>query len=138
MRSSVFQRNTKQRAIILRELKNTKSHPSAESLFLTVKKCLPSISFATVYRNLNLLAQAGEILELRGEKYLSRYDGDTSDHAHFFCISCQEVFDIFGPTGKDLDKEVEEKLGCKVAYRRINFYGHCANCQSVRHKTENT
>jgi Fe2+ or Zn2+ uptake regulation protein len=122
-------RNTRQRAIILEELKKLKTHPSAEALLEIVKKRLPNISFATVYRNLNLLRLEGKILQLSCGKDRSRYDGDTRDHSHFICIACEGIFDIFELLGVGLDDEISKKYDFDVSHHSINFYGYCANCK---------
>ena len=128
MKNSLF-RQTKQRRIILEELKKIKIHPTAEELFLRLKEKMPTLSFSTVYRNLNFLKNKGEILELNLGKYSSRYDGDTSEHQHFFCLDCSRIFDIYIPLKDRFTKKIEEELNCKVKYQRINFYGYCKDCK---------
>ncbi|KKP64295.1 MAG: Transcriptional regulator, Fur family [Candidatus Moranbacteria bacterium GW2011_GWF2_34_56] len=76
----MLERITNQKQIILNYLEKNKSHPSAEEVFLNVKKILPRISLATVYRNLEQFAQTGKILEINGAT--KRFDGDISDHQH--------------------------------------------------------
>ena len=88
-------RMTKQREIILEELKKLKTHPTASELYDIVRKRLPKISLGTVYRNLEILAEMGMIkkLEIAGKE--KRWDGDTSKHYHFRCLKCGKVEDIF-------------------------------------------
>lgn len=128
MKKETKRRLTKQRRIILEELKKTKSHPTADKIFLMVRKRIPKIGFGTVYRNLNLLREQGDILELFCGKYSCRYDGDTSPHYHFFCLKCQKVLDLDIPVLKDLEKKVGKK-GLEVKYHRIDFYGYCQDCK---------
>jgi len=129
-------RQTKQRSLILEELKKSKTHPTAEELFLHIKEKMPSISFATVYRNLNFLKNKGEILELSLGKYSSRYDGDISMHHHFFCLGCNRIFDIYFSSNDRLTRHIEEKLNFKVKYQRRDFYGYCKDCKGkTRDKT---
>lgn len=129
MEKKILRRTTKQRRIILEELKKVKTHPTADSLFRTVRRKLPSISFGTVYRNLNLLKDEGQILELAYGKYSCRYDGDTKNHYHFFCLKCEKVFDLDEPILKDLDKKVSRKSGMNIKYHRVDFYGYCKDCK---------
>ena len=71
-----FIRKTKQRELILKTLRSTDTHPTADWIYEQVKKEMPNISLGTVYRNLGILKESGEILELNyGSKY-SRYDGN--------------------------------------------------------------
>ena len=132
MENKVF-RQTKQRKIILEELRKLKTHPTAEELFLEIKKKIPNISFSTVYRNLNFLKNKGDILELNLGKYSSRYDGDLSLHQHFFCLGCSKIIDIQIPLEDKLTKRIENKLDCKVKYQRVDFYGYCKECKR-KHK----
>jgi len=100
-----FIRKTKQRDLILKVLRSTDTHPTADWIYEQVKKEMPNISLGTVYRNLGKLAKSGEITELSfGSKY-SRFDGNADDHYHFICTSCEKVIDIKGcPVDKDLEK----------------------------------
>jgi len=134
MKKKLF-RQTKQRRLILEELKKLKTHPTAEELFLHLKNKIPTISFSTVYRNLNFLKNKGEILELNLGKYSSRYDGDLSSHQHFFCLGCKRVFDLYFSLADEFPKRIEEELNFKVRYQRVYFYGYCKNCKGkVRDK----
>jgi Fe2+ or Zn2+ uptake regulation protein len=128
MEKEILRRATRQRKLILEELRKVKTHPTADSLFRATRRRLPSVSFGTVYRNLNLLKDEGQILELTCGKYSCRYDGDTKNHYHFFCLKCKKVFDLDEPILKDLDKKVSRKSGMVVKYHRIDFYGYCKGC----------
>lgn len=123
----MIERFTNQKQIILNYLEKTKSHPSAEEVFLNVKKTLPRISLATVYRNLEQFAQTGRILEINGA--IKRFDGDISDHQHFICNSCDKVYDIFCqmPEIKNFKKHAH-KIG-KVENYQIIFHGTCKKCK---------
>ena len=86
-------RVTCQKKIILDYLKSVQTHPSAEIIFKKVRKKLPRISLGTVYRNLKVMKERGDILEISSQ--IARYDGDVSSHSHFVCEKCGEIFDIF-------------------------------------------
>ena len=132
MKKTISRRNTPQRNIILQSLRCTKMHPNAEEIFRTVRKQLPTISFGTVYRNLNLLKESGQILELACGKCSSRYDGEVRNHYHFFCLSCEKVFDLEWPLSAHLDRQVSRKTGYQVNFHRINFYGQCQKCKKIK------
>ncbi len=125
-----MERITNQKRVILDYLKNTKIHPSAERVYLEVKKKLPQISQGTVYRILNSFKEKGEIQEI--PLNVSRYDGDVSSHAHFICQKCEKISDMF-----DVCREcrfLNRRLRKKEKINRINkyqvyFYGLCKNCQ---------
>ena len=84
-RGTVFQRVTRQRRVILEELRKLTSHPTAPALYEVVRRRLPRISLGTVYRNLELLARAGFIqrLDLQGAE--ARFDGNPEHHYHVRC-----------------------------------------------------
>lgn len=129
MKKQILRRTTKQRSVILEELRKVKTHPTADVVFKMVRRKLPSVSFGTIYRNLNLLRDQGHILELFCGKYSCRYDGNIKNHYHFFCIKCRKVFDIDEPILNNLDSKVSKKLGFTVKYHRVDFYGHCRGCR---------
>lgn len=129
MKKEILRRNTRQRRIILEELKKVKIHPTADRVFSMARRRLPDISFGTVYRNLNMLRDEGEVLELTCGKYKCRYDGDTKAHYHFFCINCKNVFDVNIPVLRGLDKKVSEALKFQINYHRVEFYGYCRDCK---------
>lgn len=119
-----MERITNQKEIILDYLKSVTSHPSAEEVYLAVKKKLPRISLGTVYRNLNNLKKKGEVQEISSE--VSHYDGNTVSHIHFICEDCQKIFDIFEEC--QLLKKKKTKVGIIKNYK-VYFYGICKNCR---------
>ena len=129
MKRIILRRITRQRSIILKELRKVKSHPTADSIFRMARRRIPSISFGTVYRNLNLLKNQGRILELTCGKYSCCYDGNISKHYHFLCLKCKNIFDLDEPVLKDLDIRISKKSGMHVEYHRIDFYGYCRVCK---------
>src|SRR6056297_3643031 len=102
-------RMTKQHKAILRVLKNTESHPTADWIYEQVKKEIPNISLGTVYRNLNVLSELGKIQILDYGSTYSRYDGNPKNHYHFRCEKCGRVYDINVDLFDDINKIVNEK-----------------------------
>lgn len=123
---------SRQRETILHTLKGTKSHPTADWIYQEVRKSLPRISLGTVYRNLKLLKDKGEILELNYGDGHRRFDGNPEDHYHFNCRSCGKVYDVEEPIRINLGDELAAKLGFTVINHRIEFYGICKDCCSTR------
>ncbi|MFN4216554.1 MAG: transcriptional repressor [Brevinematales bacterium] len=113
------------REAVFQTLKKTRTHPPADKVWEEVKKIYPSVTLATVYRNLHILESQGKILSLdvgQGEKL---YDGFVHHHAHFVCRKCGEVYDC----------EIEEGIFTKginipgeVDAFQMTFYGVCENC----------
>ncbi|MFQ3675975.1 MAG: transcriptional repressor [Endomicrobiia bacterium] len=123
-------RQTKQRKIIAEELSKLKTHPTAEELFLLVKKHLPNISLGTVYRNLDFLKKQGKILELDFQENFKRYDACTKNHYHFYCNKCKKIFDIEElETLKKLKNKLQHEINFHITNYNINFYGYCKKCK---------
>lgn len=87
-------RQTRQRQIILQELRHLRTHPTADELFEIVRQRLPRISLATVYRNLELLAEQGLIQKLEPGGHQRHYDGRIEPHYHIRCVQCDAVADL--------------------------------------------
>lgn len=125
-----FIRRTKQREVILRVLRGTRCHPTADWVYQEVRKELPNISLGTVYRNLKILTESGEALELSYGSSYSRFDGTASNHYHFVCERCGRVDDVPLPVDEEKDRQVEQLMGVKVRRHRLEFYGLCAGCRA--------
>lgn len=121
-------RMTKQRKVILEVLKSTKSHPTADWIYDQVREQLPNISLGTVYRNLKVLKEMGEIMELDYGSTYSRFDGYPENHYHFVCNSCDKVIDMDIPYYESLNEKAEENNSIKVLDHRLEFYGLCKEC----------
>lgn len=124
-------RMTKQRRQILNVLRSTDTHPTADWIYEQVKRKIPNISLGTVYRNLNLLADMGEILILDYGSTYSRFDGNPESHYHFKCENCERVFDIKIPMNNQLNQEISKKTPYIVTSHRTEFYGICPDCQEI-------
>jgi len=124
-------KRTRQKEAILSVLRNTTSHPTADWVYTEVRKEIPNISLGTVYRNLRLLRQSGEISEIDLGSTFSRFDGRPENHYHFRCERCGRVFDVDEPVNTELDKKVARETGFKISYHRLEFRGLCRECQKT-------
>ncbi len=122
-------KRSRQRDAILKVLRGTRSHPTADWVFSEVRKEIPNISLGTVYRNLRLLCQSGEVLELDMCGALSRFDARTDNHYHFRCLRCGRVFDVDESVDEDLDRKIAQKTGFDVKCHRLEFRGLCLDCK---------
>lgn len=125
-----MRRRSKQKEAILRVLKSTTSHPTADWVYERVRREIPNISLGTVYRNLRLLTQEGEVQELDLTGGVSRFDANTSNHYHFRCERCGRVFDLEEAVDETMDARVAEKTGFKVTHHCLEFRGLCNDCQT--------
>ncbi|NLX18648.1 MAG: Fur family transcriptional regulator [Desulfobulbus sp.] len=123
-----FPRRTHQRETILQELSRSKDHPTAEELYKRIRKQLPRISLATVYRNLETLAETGIIKKLEVSGRHNRFDWDTSDHDHIYCVRCHRIDNFVAvPHIHPFNVPVQLK-GYQVTGCRVEFYGICPKC----------
>ena len=125
----MIRRETKQREAILNVLRGADSHPTADWVYDEVRKLIPNISKGTVYRNLKILRDIGEISELNLSGTVSRYEGKPENHYHFRCEKCGQVFDLDEPVNNELDERVAKRTGFTVSYHQLEFRGLCKDCQ---------
>lgn len=128
-------RMTKQRRLILEELRRHNIHPTADVLYEQVRKKMPRISLGTVYRNLEILTALGEIqtLELSGSQ--KRYDGNPSKHYHIRCLHCGRVDDApIAPLNR-LEDELYDATVYTIMGHRLEFVGLCPKCSQDEEAT---
>ncbi len=123
------QRNTRQRQVILDELRKVTSHPTAAQLYDMVRPLLPRISLGTVYRNPDRLTETGVIqrVEVLGSE--ARYDGNAARHHHVRCVQCGRVGDLHSVPHDVLKVEVTEADGYEILGYRLEFFGRCPDCR---------
>ncbi|MCH5274856.1 MAG: transcriptional repressor [Lachnospiraceae bacterium] len=119
---------SRQREEIKAYLCSRTDHPTADNVYTAIRKKLPNISLGTVYRNLTLLAEQGEIVRLHLGDGIDHFDHDTSLHYHFVCKQCGSITDFplaYGNFPSDIsDADFTGKIEGHVTY----FYGTCAHC----------
>ena len=118
---------SKQRETILKVLRSTDTHPTANWIYEEVRKEIPNISLGTVYRNLSALSDAGMILCIDVGDGFAHYDGDISNHIHLQCRGCESIEDIRfeGSQMTELAKSIgfmPESCVCVMS-------GLCKNCK---------
>jgi Fur family ferric uptake transcriptional regulator len=128
MDSKNGRRMTKQRKIILEELKKVTSHPTADQLHQMVRKRLPNISIATIYRNLETLSDDGLILKMDVAGTQRRFDGNPENHYHIRCCKCGRVDDVHMDRVASIEADARRACGYAVLSHRIEFTGICPEC----------
>jgi Fe2+ or Zn2+ uptake regulation protein len=121
-------RLTEPRRLILDVVRATDTHPSAFAVHRMVRRTLPRVSLATVYRNLRRLAAEGLLRERAGADGL-RFDGNIGRHDHFTCLTCRRVFDVPAAKAPRARGRAAARAGFEILERRIEFYGRCAACR---------
>jgi len=113
--------------VIWQAVKSDASHPTADQLFLKVRRQLPSISLGTVYRNLQKLVGEGKLQVLTLGR-AQHFDPLMSSHQHFICEQCEQVYDVL------LDSRERRLLsrlpdeGFTVTSHQLSFFGRCKQC----------
>lgn len=125
----VAKRMTRQRKIIKDILCNSHEHPTAVDIYEEARKALPDIGLGTVYRNLQVLVEDGMAVELNCDKRYSRYDGDTTPHAHLFCEKCHQVYDIDLQLDAKLIAAAEKQADAEISSYHLEFCGICRDCR---------
>ena len=123
-------RLTRQRRVILEELKKTTAHPTAGELYDTVRRRLPRISLATVYRNLELLAGSGVIQKLELSGSPARFDGRPEDHYHIRCTQCGRVEDLPLMPLPELEGTLQKASNYQITGLRLDCAGICPACRA--------
>ena len=123
------ERNTKQKALIHSAVRGTKTHPTAEQVHAMLSETVSGISLGTVYRNLNHMAELGQIRRISVTNSPDRFDGDISPHHHICCNGCGKFCDFFDiDYDEKLDCAIEEKSGFLQIKHETVFYGVCPDC----------
>ena len=122
-------RMTSQRYAVLRALVEGGEHPSAEQLFQKVSEAYPTMSPATVYKTLDALKAAGEVLELEFREGPNRYDANIpSAHPHVVCTRCGRIDDVMLDEVAPSFRKAAEQTDYQISGYRLDFYGLCPSC----------
>lgn len=125
---------SRQREAIKSFLASRKDHPTADIVYTHIREDFPNISLGTVYRNLSLLADRGEILKLSCGDGADHFDACTSPHYHFYCRKCQNVFDLKLPNinMEEIDIEASQDFDGQIEGHFLYFYGTCRACAAQK------
>ncbi len=127
-------RMTRQRKVILEELRKLNTHPSADEIYEVVRHRLPRISLGTVYRNLEVLSELGEIQKLELSGLLKRFDWNTKKHYHIRCVRCSRVDDAPIAPLNQLDNELYGATVFEIIGHNLEFTGLCPECSRKEYK----
>src|SRR5215831_20874947 len=123
-------RFTPQRQCVYNVLLQKQDHPTAEEVFIRAKREMPDISMATVYNCLDALVKCGLARQVTVERGAARFCPNMQEHCHFYCDSCDQVFDIDlpGPAGVSLPR------GFRAEHYDIAIHGRCPACSNGNRK----
>ncbi len=116
----MIRRNTLQKEIVIKTIQDIDKHATADEIFLYINKIHPSISRATIYRNLNILVEEGLITRVDIPNSPTYFDKRLDKHHHLKCIKCGLIHDI--------DINIPDLENCGMEYD-IYFKGICPKCK---------
>ena len=122
-------RCTPQREAVHEVLCRLRNHPTAEEIFLAVRRRVPAISLATVYNALESFESAGVCLKLTQGDGAARYDSRTDDHHHLQCVECERIFDVSGPPLAEWLAAIDTRGEFELLGGRLVLEGRCPGCR---------
>lgn len=124
-------RHSRQRDAIKCYLQGREDHPTADMIYEAIRCDFPNISLGTVYRNLSLLIELGEICKITTDG-ADRFDARVAPHKHFICRRCGQVQDVMVALEDPIPLVSGQWNGGEIDECRIEFYGICSACQGRR------
>lgn len=121
-------RNSAQRKLIMELMRDNYSHPTADEVYYLARENDSRISRGTVYRNLNLLCELGELRKITMPRGADHFDNTTKNHYHFYCRACRRVFDLPIEYNEALNRTPAGMDGFSVEWHRVLFAGLCPQC----------
>jgi Fur family peroxide stress response transcriptional regulator len=116
---------------IVKIIAQSEGHPSVEDIYDQLRNDFPTMSLATVYRNIVTIKSLGEVLELGFPDGSNRYDGHKPyPHPHVICIKCSKIVDPDLDSLDEMEKEVASETKFKILNHRLDFFGICSECMA--------
>lgn len=123
---------SRQRESIKNFLATRYDHPTAETVYTNIRLEYPNISLGTVYRNLTLLSELGEIQKIATGAGPDRFDGNPAPHYHFFCRKCGCVLDLEMENIDHINLLAEHSFNGTIDGHITHFYGLCPECKKEK------
>lgn len=125
-------RNTIQKELVLNAVRELKGHVSAQEVYEYISGKYTTISRGTVYRNLNILSDEGQIRKFKAADGADFFDFSVHEHYHVRCVSCGDISDVDMDVLKDLTTDIKNKHGYEFLGYDIFFEGLCPKCKEKR------
>ena len=120
---------TRQRQVVYEVMRGMSGHPSPEEIYARVKRKVPSISLATVYKNVHLFVESGVLREVSLHHGSQRVEMNVKEHHHLVCSKCKSISDIDEKALGTLPKRKKLEGGFLVKRYSVDVIGLCAKCQ---------
>lgn len=121
-------KHSRQRESIKNYLHGREDHPTADMIYTSIREEFPNISLGTVYRNLSLLVELGEIQKITTEG-ADRFDARVAPHSHFICRHCGSVLDVMIPLNDPVEDVNSRWSHGEIDECRMEFFGTCNQCK---------
>lgn len=119
-----------QRIAIMEYLAHNRCHPTVDQIFNELNPKMPTLSKTTIYNTLKLFVEKGAALRLDVDDKEAHYDGDLSTTAHFYCLGCGAIYDIY--SNVLAPEKAPELEGMEIVETRVYFKGYCKDCIAKR------
>lgn len=119
---------SRQRESIKELLQAREDHPTADMVYESVRQIYPNISLGTVYRNLSLLVNIGEIVKISTPEGADRFDARTEPHNHFICTKCRRIMDLDMASIDHIMEEAGKRSPGRIDGYTVHFFGVCREC----------
>jgi Fur family peroxide stress response transcriptional regulator len=123
-------RATSQRIIVYEALWKAGSHPNVSDIHRYASKTDPTISLATVYKNLQLFSEIGLVREIGVHDGSARYDPDVGFHINLYCVKCGKIEDYDCVSFEEIAPNLNQKMGFEVFSHNFEVRGLCSDCQN--------
>ena len=118
---------TSQRIAIFKEILSRIDHPSADSIYQSLKDEYPTLSLNTVYMNLESFVTKGIVSKVNFFHESARFDGNIENHHHFVCLRCKKVIDLHDLNLPEMDIPEDHQI-FKVCSQQLQVNGLCHEC----------
>ena len=124
-------RMTKQRRLIAEILTSSEGHVNTDELYALVRKRDPSVGYATIYRTVKLLTEAGVATAAHFGQRSARFEAAAArgHHDHLICTGCGRIVEFEEPRIEQIQREVATTLGFELTHHTMELYGLCADCR---------
>lgn len=122
-------RKSKQRERIYEFIQSRMDHPTAQTVYETLKKEIPSLSLGNVYRNISILVDEGRVTRREFGDGIEHYDVIPGLHYHFICDTCKTVTDFPMPIQDMITKKAKDMTKHSISGHTVQFFGTCDKCR---------
>ena len=121
---------THQRRVIYETVMSMHGHPSPELIYDAVRRKIPSISLATVYKNVRTFLDSGMLREVSLHHGSLRVEPNESEHHHIVCVRCRQITDLEPDGISAAPARIKQRLprGFRVTRIAVDVLGICASC----------